>query len=136
MTFRELYFSFDGRITRRDMWLKWALPSLALTVVFLWLASRFDWGVVVLVGWCVIGAIPGLAMEVKRWHDRDKSALWVLISLIPVIGPLWAFGELMLNPGTIGPNEYGPDPLGDPNEVLAVDHHDDGILDDDDIASA
>ena len=27
-----------------------------------------------------------LAVLVKRWHDRDKSGWWVLITFIPVIG--------------------------------------------------
>jgi len=51
-----------------------------------------------------------LAVQVKRWHDRDKSGLWILISLIPLIGPLWAFIETGCLRGTLGPNGYGADP--------------------------
>ncbi|WP_435050934.1 DUF805 domain-containing protein [Desulfosarcina widdelii] len=25
-----------------------------------------------------------------RWHDRDKSGLWILIKIVPIIGLLWA----------------------------------------------
>ena len=50
-------------------------------------------------------------MQVKRWHDRGKSGWWVLIALIPLVGPIWAIIETGFLPGTSGPNEYGPDPL-------------------------
>jgi uncharacterized membrane protein YhaH (DUF805 family) len=55
---------------------------------------------------------PGLAINIKRWHDRDKSGWWILISLIPFVGPIWALVEVGFLPGTPGPNQYGPDPLG------------------------
>jgi len=35
----------------------------------------------------------------------------VLIAFIPVFGLIWAFVELCLLEGTIGPNRYGEDPL-------------------------
>jgi uncharacterized membrane protein YhaH (DUF805 family) len=51
-----------------------------------------------------------LAVQVKRWHDRDKSGFWVFIGVIPIVGPLWAFVETGCLRGTRGPNWYGPDP--------------------------
>ena len=51
-----------------------------------------------------------LSLQVKRWHDRDKSGMWVLISMIPIVGPIWSFIECGCLPGTPGPNSYGPDP--------------------------
>src|SRR3954467_8244376 len=32
----------------------------------------------------------GLAAQVKRWHDRGKSGLMILINFIPVVGWIWA----------------------------------------------
>jgi uncharacterized membrane protein YhaH (DUF805 family) len=55
--------------------------------------------------------VAGLAVQIKRWHDRNKSGWWVLISLIPLIGPIWAIIETGFLPGTPGPNDHGPDPL-------------------------
>jgi uncharacterized membrane protein YhaH (DUF805 family) len=51
-----------------------------------------------------------LAVQIKRWHDRDKSGWWVLIGMIPCIGPIWAFVECGCLRGSFGPNGYGPDP--------------------------
>jgi uncharacterized membrane protein YhaH (DUF805 family) len=53
-----------------------------------------------------------LAIQTKRWHDRDKSGLWILIGFIPIVGPLWAFVECGLLPGTPGSNQFGRDPIG------------------------
>jgi len=53
---------------------------------------------------------PSLAVQGKRWHDQDKSALWLLVNLIPIAGPLWSLIQNGFVPGTPGPNRYGPVP--------------------------
>ncbi len=53
----------------------------------------------------------GLAVTVKRSHDRDKSGWWILIALIPLIGAIWFLIEFGFLRGTPGPNRFGPDPL-------------------------
>jgi len=52
-----------------------------------------------------------LALQTKRWHDRGKPGWWFLIGFIPVVG-VWGFIECGFLEGTVGPNKYGPDPLG------------------------
>lgn len=51
-----------------------------------------------------------LALQVKRWHDRDKGGAWVLINCIPLVGGIWSFVECGCLRGTMGPNQFGPDP--------------------------
>ncbi len=53
-----------------------------------------------------------LATQVKRWHDRGKSGVWMFVGFIPVIGPLWTLVELMFLDGESGPNKFGPSPKG------------------------
>jgi uncharacterized membrane protein YhaH (DUF805 family) len=53
-----------------------------------------------------------LALQIKRWHDRDKSGVWVLIGFIPLVGGIWALIECGFMDGTMGPNRYGPSPKG------------------------
>jgi len=55
--------------------------------------------------------LVGLIVQIKRWHDRDKSGWWVLINLVPCIGGLWALIECGFLRGTTGENRFGPDPL-------------------------
>ena len=76
--------------------------------------------------WGLGALIPSIAVTVRRFHDRNMSG-WYLVgflaaiialSLIPGIGAVLilllelGFIVLMALPGTPGPNDYGPDPLG------------------------
>jgi len=60
--------------------------------------------------------LPGLAVTVRRLHDRNMSGWWLVgvsvLSLLPLLGFfVWiAFIVIMLLDGTEGPNRYGPDP--------------------------
>ncbi|HET9629430.1 MAG TPA: DUF805 domain-containing protein [Novosphingobium sp.] len=62
--------------------------------------------------------VPGIAVTVRRLHDRDMSGWWylgvVIIGQIPYLGGLVQLGFLVLMclPGTPGPNRFGPDPKG------------------------
>jgi hypothetical protein len=52
-----------------------------------------------------------IAIQVKRWHDRDKSGWWILINLVPIIGSIWALIDNGFLRGTEGMNRFGEDPL-------------------------
>ena len=76
----------------------------------------------------------GLALGAKRLHDRNKSAWWLVVfylvpGVIDGIGSqlggagiifsiasfaisIWGLVEMGFLRGTVGPNQYGPDPLG------------------------
>ena len=79
----------------------------------------------------------GLAIGAKRLHDRDRSAWWLLVfyvlpGILSSLGnqmddlgflilhvvsfaiTVWAFVELGCLRGTLGANQYGPDPLSNP----------------------
>ena len=48
-----------------------------------------------------------LAVQVKRWHDRNKSGWWVLIGLVPLIGGIWALIENGFLAGDEAENRFG-----------------------------
>jgi len=109
----DFLFSFEGRINRAKFWLGVAILYVVPWVLFIIAAavnSSFLWILVSLVVLVMIW--PGLAISIKRWHDRDKSGWWILIGFIPLIGPIWALVETGFLEGTPGPNQYGPNPLG------------------------
>ncbi len=62
------------------------------------------------------------AASIKRYHDRSKNGWWALVGLIPYIGAIWQIIELGCLEGTIGQNEYGPDPIdrSSENNIQAV----------------
>ena len=114
MDLQYILFEFEGRINRSAFWLGTAIVWVVLIVagvLFARNSSRlFIYGIVVL-----LSLWPALAISIKRWHDRNKSAWWVFIALVPVFGTIWALVETGFLPGTPGRNQYGPDPLTDPD---------------------
>ena len=54
--------------------------------------------------------LPSLAVSVRRLHDTDRSGWFLLIVLIPLIGPIILL-VLFAGRGTEGRNRFGPDPL-------------------------
>lgn len=61
--------------------------------------------------------IPSIAVQVRRFHDQDKSGWFLLLALIPFVGGLIVLVFMCLE-GTRGPNRFGPDPK-DPAGVEA-----------------
>jgi len=114
LTWSEILFSFTGRIPRRVFW----GASIGIVFVFfvvliaVMLILGQDSDITSVVNFLLY--IPmlwvSLAVQVKRWHDRDKSGAWVLIQIIPIVGGIWAFIETFCLRGTTGGNQYGPDP--------------------------
>jgi uncharacterized membrane protein YhaH (DUF805 family) len=101
-----------------DWWLKYYLVAILLIVIALLLDHAFGFtdsengiGPLIIIAWLVL-VYPAIMVRIKRFHDRNKSGWWVLISLIPVVGVLWIFIECGCLRGTVGENRYGPDPLG------------------------
>lgn len=55
-------------------------------------------------------AVSGIAVDVRRLHDGDRSGWFALLGLVPLVGPvvliIW-----FCQSGTPGLNRFGPDPL-------------------------
>jgi uncharacterized membrane protein YhaH (DUF805 family) len=109
-------FSSEGRIPRSTYWKFYGI-FYGLMILFGFLSQSLN-----LPNWLqgILGlmffplAIIGIIVQIKRWHDRDKSGWWVLINLVPCIGGFWSLIECGFLPGTPGPNQYGPDPRQSP----------------------
>ncbi|MEL7189336.1 MAG: DUF805 domain-containing protein [Pseudomonadota bacterium] len=141
----QRYFDFQGRSRRMEYWMFFLLNMIVGLVLagpfyFSMMSATFDaaasgasdeaaaaavfgsMGTFSTIGLGLYGLyslaafIPGLAVAVRRLHDRDMSGWWILgvvvVSFIPLIGLLGsiAFIVLMFLPGTDGPNRFGPDP--------------------------
>ena len=109
-----ILFSFNGRIPRRTYWGASILTTLAFYAGIFAVVSLFgedsEPSALIMLMLYIPYIWASLAIAVKRWHDRDKSGWWILIGMIPVIGPIWQFIETGCLRGTVGRNQYGPDP--------------------------
>ena len=106
------YVNFKGRAARSEFWY-WALFAFLAGIV----AGLID---LVLFGAAGISLLqnlvglalflPGLAVSVRRLHDIDRTGWWILIAFT-VIGIIVLIAWDCIR-GTVGPNRFGPDPLG------------------------
>jgi uncharacterized membrane protein YhaH (DUF805 family) len=120
------YADFHGRARRTEYW----MFSLVLLVIGAG-SQALDWWlfgvplnpftvpaadtlVSVQIGWIgllvtLVTLVPGVAVQVRRLHDIDRSGWWSLLVLVPVLGwiGLWGLSALA---GDGHPNRFGPDP--------------------------
>ncbi len=75
---------------------------------FLYYAQMFF--ILAMLLYLVFLSIASVTVTVRRLHDSDKSALYLLFYLLPFFGPIVVF-VLSCLAGTQGPNQYGADPL-------------------------
>jgi len=106
------YWDFQGRASRSEYWL-FFLFNFLLGMV----AGIID--VLVfhqpgLFGPCALfltfaNLIPNLSVTFRRLHDTDRTAWWLLIAAIPLIGALVLCVFSLLR-GTQSENRFGPEP--------------------------
>lgn len=114
LTVSQILFSLDGRIPRSTYWFA-SLGSVFVFAIIGFIVAAFlsrtdiDEATVQFLG--LLLALPLLwvqiAISVKRFHDRNKSGWWYLISLIPYLGALWLLIENGFLAGDEGLNQYG-----------------------------
>lgn len=103
-----LFATYEGRINRQLWWIGVGVIFAVSLIANFLIGSE---GLVQLILGILL-LLAGLALHIKRCHDRDKSGWWCLLLLIPLVGFIWAVVDLGILEGTKGPNDYGPDPLG------------------------
>ncbi|MBR1760876.1 MAG: DUF805 domain-containing protein [Schwartzia sp.] len=116
---KEMFFRYDNRLNRK----RYIMRGLALNVmailnvlVLFAFASVSVSSTVFMLAWLVSSVVAVLIvvsffmLTIRRLHDLDCSAWWLVGGVIPIIGFIFGF-YLCLTKGTTGLNQYGPDPL-------------------------
>ncbi|MCT4701978.1 DUF805 domain-containing protein [Enterobacteriaceae bacterium H20N1] len=107
------YIGFGGRARRKEYWM-FILVNLILTGVLSILDKMSglriaeDEGALTTI-YGVLIFLPYWAVQFRRLHDTDRSAWWLLLLLIPVVGWLIVLAFNCQN-GTPGENKFGSDP--------------------------
>ena len=141
------YAVFTGRSTRQEFWMYMLINviiSIVLSILDTLVGTVYSYhmpdGTPVKLGGLLQNLyglavfIPGLAVQVRRLHDVNKSGKLLLLFLVPVVVAVWAALSVSIamlfvvylvllgfviwiivlfsTKGTVGPNKYGEDPEG------------------------
>lgn len=118
------YADFSGRSRRKEYWMFVLFTFLVVFGCMILMfaggmnldeegqsqpGALFWLGFAILVIWGIGTFIPSIAVQVRRFHDQDKSGWMILLGLIPYVGSLIVFIFMCIE-GTRGSNRFGPDP--------------------------
>jgi len=102
---RDNYANFNGRASRQEYWMFFLFNFIFISIAdFGGSFIGLDFLVTL---YCLPLFIPSLAVGVRRLHDIGKSAWWLLIPLIPIIGYIWIL-VLLCTDSNPNENNYGP----------------------------
>ncbi|OWV84114.1 hypothetical protein ATY78_05220 [Rhizobium sp. R635] len=127
--FKQKYATFSGRASRSEYW--WSYLAYCLVMIIFVLlfggivvaageagASSSLIAMVIIGGLLMLAAfLPAIAVQVRRFHDRNISGWWYLAlfigGFVPYVGVIAGIAIFVISVlrGTEGPNKFGPDPL-------------------------
>ena len=127
---REMFFSWEGRLNRKAYILRCLTLGLIMTAIYILLmviayttaAAQVGNGIPMMGAFSATYIlylpfiISGYLLAIRRLHDLDLSAFFILLSFVPVVSFFFAL-YVIFKKGTEGPNSYGPDPLGTDGEM-------------------
>ena len=102
------YATFGGRSRRKEYW-NFNLIIILISIVFT-ILSQFSqiFSIINLIVALPL-IIPGWAVLVRRLHDTGRSGVYVLIGLIPIVGPFILLAWVLKDSASCD-NIYGPYP--------------------------
>jgi len=103
------YAVFAGRAGRKEYWYFVLFNLLANILLTIIAAISSKAGGALLGIYTLAVFLPGLASSVRRLHDTNRSGWWLLITLVPAIGPLVLL-IFMVQGSQPNENQYGPVP--------------------------
>ena len=117
--FFKKYATFSGRASRSEYWW-WYLFSIIVAAVFNILSFALGgygyqldgtyappsagatiifviWGI-----WALATLVPHFALLARRLHDTNRSAWWIFLLLVPLVGPIVILVFVLLGPDPAG----------------------------------
>ncbi|HDN9007402.1 DUF805 domain-containing protein [Aeromonas veronii] len=113
------YAVFSGRARRTEYWM-FVLCNV-IVMLLLGMVDKLIGGDKEFISgiYSLAVLLPSLAVAARRLHDTDRSAWWLLLGLIPIIGTLVLIYFMVCN-GQQGPNRFGDDPKAAPSQGFIV----------------
>lgn len=111
--FVDMFFRYDNRLNRKRYFLRsMALMGILLVVsIILSIICGSESTVERIVDFVgLVLMVPHMMLVVRRLHDLSQPTWWFIGMPIPILNIVLGL-YLLFARGTIGPNQYGPDPL-------------------------
>ena len=100
------YCDFKGNVDRKTFWIcylysvlhMWVIGGISLCLplvgnILMWIVS--------------LGlTLPFLGLMVRRLHDIGKKGIWILVALVPLVGPIWLLALMAKKGETKNPNKW------------------------------
>lgn len=102
------YAVFSGRAHRKEYWM-FVLFNFIVSIGLAVIDGMLLGGPLLSFIYMLGILLPSLAVSVRRLHDTNRSAWWILIVLVPLIGGL-IFLVFMIMKGDEESNQYGAVP--------------------------
>jgi uncharacterized membrane protein YhaH (DUF805 family) len=110
----QKYVTFSGRARRSELWffvLFTFIVSIVASIIDAIIGTRSSNGTGLVQSLASLALLlPGLAVGARRLHDTSRSAWWLLIGLIPIVGAIVLIVFYVQD--SHGENQYGPSPKG------------------------
>lgn len=110
-TIKAMFFTSKGRLNRKRYIMRslMLLPvsMIGMLLIYTMVTPLIVIGFLLILSLC----IPNVLLAIRRCHDLNRSGYFYLLTAVPIaniIVPLM----LLFQKGSTGPNQYGPDPLG------------------------
>ncbi|HEX6982480.1 MAG TPA: DUF805 domain-containing protein [Balneolaceae bacterium] len=111
------YAEFEGRARRKEYWMFTLINSLigiafGLVTVISGNAggeAAINIFMILYIIYTFAVFVPSLAVSVRRLHDTGRTGWWLLIGLIPFIGPIIILVFMVLDSNQ-DENQYGANP--------------------------
>lgn len=100
------YFSISGRVGRLNHFLKYLLPCIIICFIGGALVEISEVGAIIAILLFILAFVIGLVGNIKRIHDLNLSAWYILLNAIPLIGTIAGLAWIFL-PGSKTENKYG-----------------------------
>ncbi|HEX3809931.1 MAG TPA: DUF805 domain-containing protein [Rhizomicrobium sp.] len=102
------YVDFQGRARRAEYWW-YTLVYIVIYVILAIIQNILGTGAILTGILSLALLLPSLGVSFRRMHDIDRSAWWLLLAFIPLIGAIILI-YWFAQPGTAGSNQFGSDP--------------------------
>jgi uncharacterized membrane protein YhaH (DUF805 family) len=104
------YVGFTGRARRKEYWM-FVLFNILISIGLGIIEAIIGLNQVLTWLYSLVILLPSLAVAFRRLHDTGKSAWWLLIGLIPLIGSIILL-VFFCQDSDPSDNQYGPNPKG------------------------